>query len=102
MIKVFTNPNGFIVANIRNLLALEGIQTEIRNEFAVGATGELAYVDVWPELWVADWCEEKARQLISAFGSEEISGVWCCCSCREENEAAFDLCWQCGEDRASW
>lgn len=102
MVKVFTDPNGFIVAHVQNLLALDGIQSEIRNEYAAGATGELAYVDVWPELWVAQWQESKAKLVISKLGADEFSGEWCCCACREVNEASFDLCWQCGEDRASW
>ncbi len=100
MIKVFTHPNGFMVAHMQNLLAIEGINAEIRNEFSAGAAGELAYVDVWPELWVDDWREERALNLIKAANSVQVTGEWCCCACKEENEPAFDLCWQCGEDRA--
>ncbi|WP_284381517.1 putative signal transducing protein [Litoribrevibacter albus] len=102
MVKVFTDPNGFIVVHVRNLLEIEGVSAELRNEYAAGATGELAYVDVWPELWVEDWLQDRASALIKAMNSDKLAGVWCCCTCREENEPAFDFCWKCGEDRSDW
>lgn len=101
MIKIFTNPNAFLVANVQNLLSLQGIDVVLRNEFASGATGELSFVDVWPELWIEEWQKDRATEIIKSM-ENEASGVWSCCNCREENEASFESCWQCGQDRADW
>lgn len=98
--KVFTHPNGFLVMNAKNLIELNGIPCEIRNEFASGATGELSFVDAWPELWVQDWYEARALNVIDSLDMDITSGTWSCCGCREENEASFDCCWKCLQDRA--
>lgn len=42
MTLVFTRENKLIVENARNLLALEGIETVMKNEFSSGAAGDLA------------------------------------------------------------
>lgn len=98
--KIFTHPNGFLVMNAKNIVELNGISCQIRNEFSSGAVGELSYIDVWPELWVPDWYEARALKIIQGLEMDISSGAWSCCGCREENEASFECCWQCSEYRA--
>lgn len=97
---VFTHPHHFAVANIRNQLAQRGIVCELRNEFAAGALGELAPIDVWPELWVQDDRDyDIARRWIEADQSQAEGHDWFCGQCGEQNAASFDHCWACQRER---
>lgn len=97
---VFTHPNSFLVMNAKNLLDINRINAEVRNEFSVGAVGELSFVDVWPELWVNRWQAAKAKDVLADIECDLSSGMWCCCNCKEENEVSFESCWSCSQDRA--
>ncbi|MEX0624708.1 DUF2007 domain-containing protein [Saccharospirillum sp.] len=96
---VFTHPNHFAVIHVRHLLESHGIDCEVRNEFAVGAMGELAPIDVWPELWVAaSDDEERARVLIDTAEAEADKADWYCSQCGERNAGSFEVCWACGAE----
>ncbi len=96
---VFTHPNHFAVIHVRHLLESRGIDCEVRNEFAVGAMGELAPIDVWPELWVAnDEDEERARALIDDAETQADKADWFCGRCGERNAGSFEVCWACGAE----
>ena len=49
---LYTHDNLFVVYNIRNILANNNIDCEIRNELVSSGAGELPPTEVWPELWV--------------------------------------------------
>ena len=72
----------------------------IKNEFAIGAMGELSPMDVLPEVWILDneWLT-KAQQIIAEFNQPVHTSSWNCSKCQEHNEASFELCWQCGTNR---
>jgi len=96
---VFTHPNHFAVINVRNLLELRGIECEVHNEFSIGALGELAAVDVWPELWVSrDVDEQPALELIAELDAKAEKADWFCSQCGERNAGAFELCWACAAE----
>lgn len=92
-----------MVYQVQQLLEQGGIPCYIKNEFASGAIGELAPMDVQPEVWLTDdeW-ESRAQHLINEFqtANEDKSGHsgWHCHQCQEFNAANFEICWQCGED----
>ncbi|MFG1495939.1 DUF2007 domain-containing protein [Saccharospirillum sp. HFRX-1] len=97
---VYTHPHHFAVNNVRNRLLQRGIECEVRNEFAAGALGELAPIDVWPELWVLDERDvELAQRLIEADQSQAEGRDWYCGQCGELNAASFDHCWACERER---
>jgi hypothetical protein len=88
------------VFQVKQLLDEKGIPCFMKNEFAIGAMGELSPMDVLPEVWVSDdeWLP-KAKQFVTEFQQQPIDpSPWICCKCDEENAGAFELCWQCGED----
>ena len=99
MQKIFWHHDRFRIYQIKQLLDDHDIPNNIKNEFAIGAMGELSPMDIMPEVWLADdeWLS-KAQKLISEF-SQPIadSQPWQCASCNEQNEANFGVCWQCGE-----
>lgn len=78
-------------------LEAHGIPARVFRETLQGGVGELPHV--YPEVWIeneSDW--ERARALISKFEQDvgRDRGAVQCPSCREENPASFEICWQCG------
>jgi len=89
-----------MVFQIKQLLDEKGIPCFVKNEFAIGAMGELSPMDVLPEVWISDheWLP-KVEQFIADFQHQSVgSSPWVCNKCHEQNGASFELCWQCGKD----
>lgn len=96
MKMVYTNENRFNVVNAQNVLGLEGIETQLKNEYASGAVGELSPFDAWVELWVLiDSDRDRAAKIIDDFFRLGSSKPWVCDHCSEANEATFEFCWNC-------
>lgn len=97
---IYSAPTLFQVTLVHDALEYAGVQTELRNEFAGGAAGELAPQDTWPELWLVDnEREARARQVIKELESEADAPDWVCRECGSDNPAGFEICWSCGERR---
>ena len=95
MKQVFTHENRLIVENAKNILEMAEISVVINNQYAASIAGDLSPLDVWPELWVNDDQEKKARALLSPLRNPVGTETWTCNRCQEENENTFDWCWQC-------
>lgn len=108
MIKLFSSENRLAVQQIKDLLDEHQIPCFIKNEFAIGAVGELSPFDAWPEVWLVDpeW-QTRAETLIAQFVHGQAKQAdalrsksnWFCWQCGEENEANFELCWHCGSHK---
>ncbi len=97
MKKLFTHENRLILFNVKNLLAGEGIETVVVNEFAGGGVGDLPAFDTWPELWIENETQyDRAQEILQAVLAEERGSDWFCRGCHERNAAAFGICWNCG------
>jgi hypothetical protein len=94
--KIFTDQNLMLVANVQNLLSAEGIVGELRNTYASGASGSLAFTEVWPELWIDGRQVIRAKELLQQI-SEKSELAWHCSRCDEESPGNFDYCWHCGD-----
>lgn len=93
---VYTHPNPLIVNNARNLLDAANLQTQLKNEHASGAVGELSAIDTWPELWInEDNDYSQAMHILQPLMSQEQQPQWLCQQCGEHNEESFEVCWQC-------
>lgn len=99
--RVYTAPLLPSVQHIMNLLELSGIQCSITNQYLAAAMGEVPYVDCWPQLWVRDKDLARAKVLLNSLLKEnpEPKPAWTCPKCREELEAQFTECWNCGTSR---
>jgi hypothetical protein len=94
--KVFTNQNIAVVGAVRAYLEDNDIRSQMRNEFSSSVMGEVAFFDVWPELWVDDDLSAWAIELISDVQQQENKGPdWSCLQCQEPNPVNFEICWQC-------
>ena len=97
---VYTHPNHIVVAQARSSIELAGIKCTLRNEYASGAIGELAPIDVWPELWVAnDRDFERATLLLERSHAAIQEADWMCEQCGSASPATFELCWHCAGER---
>lgn len=88
-----------MVAHYANVLATEGIATEIRNANLGGALGEVPFTEVWPQLWVVHALDEqRAREIIEEVRSSPAPDgePWVCRVCQTSNEYQFAVCWHCG------
>jgi hypothetical protein len=84
------------ITHYQNLLAAEGIKTEIRNQHLGGIMGEMPVFETWPQLWVVNELEfDRATQLIEAADSESHEVPWTCRKCGEKNEGQYAACWNC-------
>jgi hypothetical protein len=97
---VFTHPGHIVVAQARTCLELAGIKCVMRNEYAAGAMGELAPIDVWPELWVLrDRDYERATLLLAQSRVDIQEEDWHCRRCGTLSPATFEVCWHCAGGR---
>lgn len=86
-----------MVWRVKQLLEDSNIPCFIKNEFAIGAMGELSPLDNLPEVWLTDneW-QAKATALVADFSAEPVSQEnWKCQQCDEDNEGSFLICWSC-------
>jgi hypothetical protein len=89
-------PTPVTLHHYRNLLAAEGIASEIRNEHAGAVLGGMPFTEA--QLWVVNDLDlDRARQLIEdGVADESPHENWKCTKCDEINEGQFAACWQCG------
>jgi hypothetical protein len=101
MKMVFSNENSFIVNNIKNLLESEGISVFIKNEFAQGAVGEISAFDSWPEVWIKEDSDyDNAIEMVKSVQNKQETVDWICKQCAENNDASFEVCWQCQSENS--
>ncbi|WP_085296869.1 putative signal transducing protein [Cognaticolwellia mytili] len=99
MKMVYTNENHFLANNAKNIIESVGIVTFLKNEFVQGVVGEVAAFDCWPEVWVVDDSDfERAKEALDEANKSRSMNDWICNHCLEENDASFEICWQCSED----
>lgn len=101
--KVFSADSLVIVAHYANVLATEGIETEIRNANLGGALGEVPFTEIWPQLWVSHVLDvPRAREIIEELqqSEPETGPEWQCSHCQASNDYQFAACWQCAEPDA--
>lgn len=104
MKKVYGSHDPIQIAQLRSLLEANHIECITRNDFLMGAAGELPVMETWPELWVLDNARyAQALTLIDAY-QQGASGStpWTCPDCAEVIDAPFSQCWRCGHERPIW
>lgn len=81
---------------MKNILENAGIDVTLKNEYAAGASGDLAPLDTWLEVWlIHDRDETLASSLIQSALSCTPATSWTCKYCNEMNDDSFEICWQC-------
>ncbi len=99
MKRVFSSFDRIAVHHARNVLAVEGIAAEIRNEYLSSAMGELPPAECQAELWVLR--DADAARAEEALRRPPVRGPdWKCGGCGEISGAQFAQCWKCGASRS--
>jgi hypothetical protein len=100
MLKLYSSDDRFIIFRIKDMLEAEGIPCFIKNEFAIGGMGDLSPFDCSPEVWLTDeeWKPKAEVLLQEIVASAKGKDDWFCPSCKEKNDASFEICWQCGHE----
>lgn len=100
MKKIFSSENRLFVFHVKNLLEVEGLDVQLKNEFAGGGVGDLAPLDTWLELWVDDSQSAVAEQSIERIlsGQQDNVAEIECPNCHELNDNHFKICWNCGHE----
>jgi uncharacterized paraquat-inducible protein A len=80
-------------------LAQVGIQAQVLNRYAQGASGELPVNQTLPQIWLANVEDtSRAREIIRDYEATPESSGWVYCRhCAERNPENFDVCWKCGK-----
>jgi hypothetical protein len=94
-----TSENIVLLEGIARMLESKGLHPELRNTTLHGAIGELAPIDVWPELWISSFEYDFAAELLQEIQNRSASEDWVCLACAESNDASFERCWNCQADR---
>ena len=104
MIDVYRCANRVEAETIRIRLAAAGIAAFVRGDDAVASMAisggavntAIVVVEVAPDDF------EHATQILAEDRRRRMSlGPWTCDECSESNDAAFDLCWNCGTERSN-
>jgi hypothetical protein len=97
---IYSNENQFLVNNAKNIIENNNIEVTLKNEFASGAAGVLAPIDTWVELWIInDADEDQAKDILLKSLKKQSQDDWLCQRCQEKNDASFDVCWQCQNEK---
>ncbi len=107
MERVYIADNAALAWHVRNVLQGEGIAATVRNDELYSVSGEVPFMECWPEVWVSNRLDyDRARRLVREMGLAENPGAdaqesvsWACGNCRESSAGNFDICWNCGSPR---
>ena len=104
MKRIFSSENAIDVWQIKNLMEVAGIKAQVKNADMYSAYGEVPFVESWPEVWVERPVDYgRAQAIVDDFldGEEDFRPDWRCQRCKEANDAAFAVCWNCQEPAAN-
>lgn len=94
-IAVFEAANSLEAHTLKGALESRGMAVQLKGEALSGALGELPMDVARVTLLVQanDW--QQAREFIQDY-QQQGGRSWRCRQCGEENDASFEICWQCG------
>ena len=94
---IYTHENIVILHSARNILALNDIESFIKNEHASPNGARHGISNIFLELWLYhDKDFDKAAAIIeNEIENPKPKPAWVCSNCHEVNEGGFELCWNC-------
>jgi hypothetical protein len=100
---VYSAQHLFQIHQFKHLLDTAGITSVIRNEYLMGAAGELPPTECWPKLYVDEAVFDRAELLVKheldrlSKQDEAVKASWTCPVCGESVESQFEWCWNCAK-----
>lgn len=101
MKHIYTHDNILVLHSVKNLLAINGIESFVKNEHTIPAGARHGISNIFHELWVVnDQDYQKAVGIIDTeIENPPQKQSWLCAHCNEENDGSFEICWQCHSEQ---
>ena len=98
MIRFYTARSRFDAYLLADRLNQAGIRAHVFNEHASSIVGDVPPDVALPQVWLDDDADQaRALAVLRDHNvARRRTGVVFCRSCREENPATFEICWNCG------
>lgn len=94
---VFVAANPVEAEIVRDYLAANGIESDVRGSYAWGAVGELPFPEAYPRLFLRrEHDRARAQALIRDYERPAAGAARPCPGCGELSPASFAVCWNCG------
>lgn len=97
MKKIYTHENVVVLHSVKNILALNNIESFVKNEHTIPNGARHGIENMFLELWIInDQDFTEASSIIETqLNNPEPTEPWVCDKCAEENDGSFDFCWKC-------
>ncbi|MDO9478099.1 MAG: DUF2007 domain-containing protein [Pseudohongiella sp.] len=97
MKHIYTHDNIVVLHSVKNILALNDIESYVKNEQTVPVGAQHGIGNTFHELWILNDHDYIAATELIAREVENPSpkAAWVCGECNEENDGSFDVCWKC-------
>lgn len=97
MKHVYTSDNIVVLHSAKNILALNNIESFVKNEHTTPVGASHGINNIFFELWILnDQDFDKASAIIeNEIVNKAPKNSWVCSNCGEENEGSFEVCWKC-------
>lgn len=98
-VRAYSAANPMEAELLVGLLRQRGIEAGLRSQGLMGGIGELPMDALHTPVWVAPAELDNARAVLEDYEAQGEADTWSCSECGEINEASFEFCWQCGQNR---
>tara|TARA_R100001039_G_C1845472_1_gene105817 strand:- start:1010 stop:1324 length:315 start_codon:yes stop_codon:yes gene_type:complete len=100
---IYTHENIVVLHSVKNVLALNDIDSVVKNEYTIPAGARHGINNIFHELWILhDQDFDRAVAVIDTEIDNPVGKApWQCEHCQEENEGSFEICWKCQRETAS-
>ena len=101
MKHVYTHDNIAVVHSAKNILALNDIESFVKNENTIPNGARHGIENTFIELWITnDQDFYRAATIIEEqLTNPPPTAPWHCSKCAEENDGSFDFCWKCQTEK---
>ena len=100
---IYTHDNIVALHSAKNILALNSIESFVKNEYTIPNGARHGIENTFLELWITnDQDFSKATSIIEdQLIGPEPKKPWTCSKCDEPNDGSFDFCWRCQSENTS-
>lgn len=97
MKRIYTHDNVVVLHSIKNVLALNNIESFVKNEHTAPVGAQHGINNIFHELWLNnDEDFDRAAVIIDKkIDNPPFKAAWVCSHCHEQNDGSFEICWQC-------
>lgn len=97
MKQIYTHDNIVVLHSAKNILALNKIESFVKNEHTIPNGARHGIENTFLELWITnDQDFAKAASIIEdQLSNSEPQESWTCTKCDEPNDGSFDFFWKC-------